>query len=368
MKIKIKKDVLFKAMQRVGSTVSSRNTLPLLANVLIEAAEGSIKLTGTDLEIRIETTVTAEVIEEGKTTLPAKKLITLISKCRGEEVLIESNENYHSKIKCGTTSVMLLGLDPSDYPQQNEMTVKRSFKLKQADLATIIDRIMYAAANSQDSRTYLQGLLFSIKDGKFTAVATDGKRLALCEKLFDYEEGTEETDGDIIVTLKSATELKRLMEKEGEVEVQISENQVLFRLSDTILISKLIDGNYPNYRPIIPSSYKQVISVPRDSVQYAIDLLMSTFGESTSPSIRLTFGENNLLFEVNSNIGEGKEEVPIQYEGEPISVQFNTSFLLEPFRHLDNDNVFIKLNDVMSPVTVESGDGFLYIIMPMRNK
>ena len=365
MKIKISRETLLKALQKVGNIVNTRNTLPVLSNILFEAADGKLKLTGTDLEIRMETVVDAEVIESGETTLPAKKMLTLVSKFRDEFIEIESGDNFHSTIKCGTASIMLLGLNPADYPKKDEVKFIRSFSMKQADMAVIIERIAYAAS-LEDSRKVLQGILFSVRDGKFTAVATDGKRLALCEKVF--EELPEGSEGDIIITQKAANELKRLLEKEGEVAINIAENQVVFEVGASVITSKLIEGNYPNYRQVIPASFKQTVTVSCESVIYALELICVTLAESGSPKVSLTFKSDSMLFETNSNIGEGRESVPIQYDGEEMSASFNSNFFLDPFKHIQVDNVFIKVNDVMSPIAIESGDGFLYVIMPMRNK
>jgi len=365
MKIKISRETMLKALQRVGNIVNTRNTLPVLSNILFEAADGKLKLTGTDLEIRMETVVDAEIIEAGSTTLPAKKMLTLVSKFRGEFIEIESGDNFHSTIKCGTASIMLLGLNPADYPKKDEVAFIRSFSMKQADMAVVIERISYAAS-LEDSRKVLQGILFSVRDGKFTAVATDGKRLALCEKVF--EELPEGSEGEIIITQKAATELKRLLEKEGEVVINIAENQVVFEVGASVITSKLIEGNYPNYRQVIPASFKQTVTVSCESVIYALELICVTLAESGSPKVSLTFKKECMLFETNSNIGEGRESVPIQYDGEEMSASFNSNFFLDPFKHIQTDNVFIKVNDVMSPIAIESGDGFLYVIMPMRNK
>lgn len=369
MKIKIDKDSFLKALQKVGNTISTRNTLPILSNILLKAKDQKLTIIGTDLEIRVTTMVEANVEEEGEITVPAKKILTLVSKFRAKEISLESVENFHSRIKCGNTSALLVGLDPSGFPVYNQSEFLRSFKLNQMDVFTFLERISYAVS-IQDSRVQLQGILLSLKNGKFVAVATDGKRLAMCEKMLSTDDGEVDNsqDGDVIITLKSANELKRLLDKEGDLTVSVSENQILFDLGDTQISSKIIDEAYPNYRQVIPSSFKQSIIVPRDDVSYAIDLLSNTFMEASSPSISLTFSENSLLFELNSIIGEGKERVDIEYTGEPFSMSFSTNLLLDPFRHLDCDMVQIKINDTTSPVVFESMDGFLYVLMPMRNK
>lgn len=365
MKIKVQKESFLKALQKVSNIIGSRTTLPVLANVLMEAKDGKLTLTTTDLELRLTTTMDAAVEEEGKTTLPVKKLLGLISKFRQGEVSIVSNENHHSEIKCGSVAIMLLGLNPDDFPAMPEFEVRRSVKVKQSELSAIIDRIVYAAS-TDDSRKVLQGILFSIKESKITAVATDGKRLALVERPLD--EAPTGEDGDIIVTLKAANELKRLIGTDGIVEIEIGEKQIEFKVGETLIVSKLIEGTYPNYAQVIPPSFKKMIDLPCDPFIYAIDILSVTLSETSSPNIKLTFGDNKLLFEANSTIGEGSESIDIAYDEEKLSASFNPNFLLDPFKHLPMEKVTLKMNDVVSPIAIESGDGFLYVIMPMRNK
>lgn len=366
MKLTVEKDNLLKALQKVCNIIGSRTTLPVLANVLVEAADGILTLTTTDLELRLVTSIPANIEVPGRTTLPARKLSGLVSKFRSSSAIsFESNENFHTEIKCGTASIMLLGLNPDDFPLGNEFEPQRSISLKQIDMMILLDRISYAAS-TEDSRKVLQGILFSIKEGAITAVATDGKRLALMQKMLDN--APEGSDGDIIITLKAANELKRLLETNGDAIMEIGEKQVQFKLGTTTIISKLIEGTYPNYRQVIPANFKRTINVPCDPFIYALEILSVTLSDITSPNIKLTFKTNELFFEANSNIGEGSESVPIEYDGEEMSASFNPNFLLDPFKHLSMENVSLKINDVVSPIAIESPDGFLYVIMPMRNK
>ena len=364
MKIKVKQDVFCKVLQKVSNIIGSRTTLPVLANVWLSAEEGKLTLATTDLEIRFVTSVPAEVEEAGSTTLPAKKLLGLVSRFQGD-ISIESNENFHANIRCGSADIMLLGLNPDDFPAAAAFDVLRSVKLKQSELADIIERISYAVS-IEDSRKVLQGILLSIHEGKITAVATDGKRLALVEKMLDGV--PEGSDGDIIITLKAAQELKRVMEKEGDVILEIGEKQIIFRVGETVITSKLIEGNYPNFRQVIPASFKTTVNIQCAQFIYALELLSVTLADSTSPLVKLTFKNNQLLFEANSNIGEGSESIPVDYEGDEMSASFNPHYLLDPFKHLPNDQMQLKINDVISPIALETSDGFLYVIMPMRSK
>ncbi|MEI3005164.1 MAG: DNA polymerase III subunit beta [Victivallales bacterium] len=365
MKINVKRELLLKALQKVCNIIGSRTTLPVLANVMMEAENNKLTFTTTDLELRITTSIEAEVEKSGKTTLPAKRLLGLVSKFKGDTVSFDTNENHHTKISCGTADFMILGLTPDDFPVPVDFTAQRTIKIKQGDLARIIDRISYAVS-LDDSRKVLQGIFFSIKEGNLTAVATDGKRLALVEKLLD--EAPVGSDGDIIVTLKAANEIKRILEKDGDVVIEIGEKQAVFKVDSTMIYSKLIDGNYPNYKQVIPASFAKKISVPCSDFIDALEIVSIPLFDASSSYVKITFTGNKLMFEANSNIGEGKEHIAIEYEGEEMSLSFNPQFLSDPFKHIGVDNVNIKINDAFSPIAIESGDGFLYVIMPMRNK
>lgn len=365
MKVNVKKDALLKALQKVSNIIGSRTTLPVLANVLLEAENGRLTLTTTDLELRITTSIEAEVEAPGVTTLPAKRLLGLVSKFKGEKMLMESNDKHHTQISCGTANFMILGLTPEDFPLPVNFESNRSLKLKQTDFSRILDRISYAVS-MDDSRKVLQGILLSVKEGNLTAVATDGKRLALVEKLLD--DAGAGADGDVIITIKVANEVKRILEKEGDVVMEIGEKQVVFKLNDTIIYSKLIEGNYPNYRQVIPSGFKKKISVPTTDFLDALEIVSIPLDASSS-FVKITFTQNRLMFEANSNIGEGKEYINIEYaDPDDITLSFNPQLLSDPFKHVGVDNVLVKINDSFSPIALESGDGFLYVIMPMRNK
>ena len=362
MKVNVKKDALLKALQKVSNIIGSRTTLPVLANVLLEAENGKLTLTTTDLELRITTSIEAEVEAAGVTTLPAKRLLGLVSKFKGEKMMMESNDKHHTQISCGTANFMILGLTPEDFPLPVNFESNRSLKLKQTDFA----RISYAVS-MDDSRKVLQGILLSVKEGNLTAVATDGKRLALVEKLL--EDAGAGADGDVIITIKVANEVKRILEKEGEVVMEIGEKQVVFKLNDTIIYSKLIEGNYPNYRQVIPSGFNKKISVPTTDFIDALEIVSIPLYDASSSFVKITFTQNKLVFEANSNVGEGKEYINIEYaDQDDITLSFNPQLLSDPFKHIGVDSVMVKINDSFSPIALESGDGFLYVIMPMRNK
>lgn len=364
MKLNVNKDNFLKALQKVTNIIGTRSTLPVLGNVLLEAEAGKLTLTTTDLELRITTKIDAEIEIEGKTTIRAKKLLSLVSKFIGDKISMNCNEKHHTEIKCGTSNFTLLGLPADDFPVPVTFSGVRRCKFKQNEFARIFDQISYAVS-LDDSRKALHGILCSVKDNTFTAVATDGKRLALVERIPDDFSGSE---GDVIIPLKSATEVKRLMEKEGDVIVEIGEKQALFSTNNLIVTTKLIEGNYPNYRQVIPAAFTKKVEVPTQQFIYKLELVATALSE-TNAFIKIEFDNNKLNFEAASTeIGEGKDYIDIEYKDEKLAISFNPDFIADPFRHSDADKVVIKMNDGFNPIAIEGGDGFLYVMMPMRNK
>ena len=365
MKLTVKKDKLQKALQKVINIIGSKSTLPVLSNVLFEAEGSRLTLTTTDLEMRITTSVEAEIERDGRTTIPAKKISLLVSKFIGDTVCLDCNENHHTDIICGTAHFKLLGLPADDFPMPADFVALKKIKFKEADFLRALDQISYAVS-LDDSRKVLHGILFSIKDGTFTAVATDGKRLALVEKVAEDFEGQE---GETIVPLKSANELKRILEKEGgEVVLEFGDKQGRFSTDKFEIFTKLIEGSYPNYRQVIPASFSKVVEIPVSDFIAKLELVSIALADN-SAFIKMIYEEGKLMFSAtSSNVGEGADYINVDYSGEKMEISFNPVFLADPFRHTDADKINMKLNDNFSPVGIESGDGFLYVIMPMRNR
>ena len=364
MKFKVSREKMLKALQRVISTIGNRSTLPILGNVLIEAEGAGLKLITTDLEIRISTGVEAAVDEAGRTTVPAKKLLALVSRFTDDELVFECDERHHATLCCGNSKCKLLGLSADDFPADTEFTPVRRLVYKESDLRRIFSQITYAVS-LDDSRKVLHGVLCACKDNLVSFVATDGKRLAVVEKLPESFEGTE---GEVIVPLRAANEIKRLADGEEKITIEIGDKQAAFITDTVVVTSKLIEGNYPNYRLVIPSRFNSQISVPTQAFLAKIELVSQVLSDSNSYVV-LSFADNQLKVQAASaEIGEGLAIVEIEYAGEPIEVSFNPAFLAEPLRAVAVDHITMNLNDGISPVAIDGSDGFLYVIMPMRNR
>lgn len=364
MIFKVDRNALADALQKVTGIIGSRTTIPILSNVFIEAEKDKLVLTTTDLEIRIKTEIPAKVSGEGKTTLPAKRFFSIVKKIPDAEIEISKTEGNHVTLKYGSGSFKLYAMSPEDFPIAPEISSIRSLTFKQDEMERIISLIIYSAS-TDDSRKVLHGVLFSIKENIFTAVATDGKRLALVEKNLENYSGD---DGNSIIPQKSAMVLQRLLGKEGEIKLNLGENQASFIIGGTMMNTKLVEGNYPNYRQVIPTSFSRKIELPKESFISSLDRVSEAISE-TSSFVKLLFTKGKIVLSALSNEnGEGNEEIVIDYSGPDIPVSFNPIFLMDPFKALTIDKVVLQMNDGYSPVAVSGGEGFLYVIMPIRSK
>ena len=364
MKFKVEREKFHRALGRVGNMTNNRAILPLLNNVLIECADGKIKLTTTDLELRMSTEIEAEIIEPGKTTAPAKKLNSLISCMSGAEVEIESDDLDHVKLKCGTGKFTLLGLPAKDFPEGAESNADHIVSIKEKAIRKMISSINYAVS-ADDSRKVLTGVLMSLKETNMTLVATDGKRMAIQE---GSPESIEGGDIDAIIPLRAINEIRRVAESDEIMKIFIGEKQCVFKGGDFELSSKLIEGNYPNYRQVVPTSFTREIEIPVDLLKSRIQT-MSLLLPDTNSFIILNFNENKLQVSASSSeVGEGSDTIDINYADEAFEISFNPQFLIEPLINTDVESVRFKVNDPINPVAMEAGEGFLYVIMPIRKK
>lgn len=364
MKFNVNREKLQKALSRVGSIIGARSMLPLIGNVMIEAKDGMINLTTTDLELRMSTSVEATVIEEGKSTAPARKLISLVSSFSAPEVEFEVNDQEHFKIVCGSGRFKLLGLPADDFPEVAEFSALRELKIKECDLKRMIGSISYAVG-ADDSRKALTGILFSVTDNNLTLVATDSKRMAMQEYVPESITGEA---GDAIIPLKAMTETRRLLDGDRMITVSIGEKMCRMISEDFTLDTKLIEGSYPNYRLVVPTSFKQEIELPVSVFKSKIETVALVLSENSSYVV-LEFEENRLSVVASSaEVGEGRDTMEINFTGEPFEVSFNPVFLADPLRSIDAETIRFRINDPLNPVAMESGDGFLYVIMPIRKK
>jgi DNA polymerase III subunit beta len=362
MKLRFSKEKFLDGLQQVQNVVSTRSTLPILSNTLVRASKDGVALTTTDLDVEVRCPIEATVIREGTTTLPARRLFTIVRELAHNEVELEVDEKNIAAIQSGGSLFKIVGIPESEFPQLSQLKGSKSFTVDQKLLKDAIKKTSYAMS-TDETRYVLNAVLISLKEDKMIVVATDGRRLALVEQDVDLPKGTT---GDLLVPSKAVNEVLRLLKDKGTVTINFTENQVSFDMDSTILVSKLVDSVYPNYRQVIPSDSKERISLERETFHAALRRASLLVSEKNH-AVKLHFTKNNLAITAHSpDIGESRESLAINYKGKDISIGFNPDFLTDPLRNLDNDEIFIELTDELSPGVIKINAPFLYVIMPLR--
>ena len=366
MKITITKDQIITGLQAVQNVVSTRTTLPILSNVLVRAEGGKVEFTATDLDVTVACSVEAKVEKPGSTTVPVKKLFGIVRELNGE-IDIETDEKNVTSIRSGGSFFKIHGLAADEFPPLPKFKDDKKVALPQETVRAMLKKTSFAVS-TDESRYVLNGIYISLKDGKMTLVATDGRRLALVDEEVEL---SEKSTGEFIVPSKAVNELTRLLQATGDVELKFGENQASFSLKDdkgfsVLLITKLIEGNYPNYKQVIPGEAKERIPLGREELLSALRRAEIMTSEKAN-SVKMTFGRNTLAITANSpEVGEARETLAVNYKGKEMAIAFNPRYLIDPLAALAEDEVFIELIDELSPGVLKINGPFLYVVMPMR--
>ncbi len=362
MKFSIDKEVFQEALNQVQHVVGTRTTLPVLSNVLIEADELGLQLSTTDLDVSITKRIPADVEKTGSTTMPARRIAGIVRELATSTIEIEVDEDNVAHVRSGPSFFKIIGLPVSEFPDLGEFDGAKEFTIDQKLLKDALRKTAYAIS-TDETRYVLNGVNCIFGEGMMTLVATDGRRLAMVEQDLEFPSSHETA---IIIPTKAVHELQRLLENEGEAKVYLTSNQASFELNDSKLSTKLIEGNYPNFRQVIPGDANHRIVLEREVFLNAVKRVGLLANEKTN-SIKFTFSDNQLFISSNSpDVGEAEETLDIRYDGPKLTVAFNPEFVMAPLRNLDQDEVFLDLIDESSPGVIKIDEPFLYVIMPMR--
>src|SRR6202140_4456307 len=360
MKFSATKEKLLEGLQQVQNVVNTRTTLPILSNVLLQATDGEVHLTTTDLDVGVRGSFEAEVEKQGATTLPARRLFNIVRELPSSEIQIDVDGKNAASIRSGQSFFKILGLPEDEFPPLPKFEDAKVVTIRQKDLRDGLRKTSYAIS-TDETRYVLNGLLFSFKENKLTLVATDGRRLAMVDIELEIPRSQE---ADIIVPTKAVAELQRLVREEGEEKLSIGENQIAFELNRTLLVSKLIEGNYPNYRQVIPGEAKERITLEREIFLTAVRRVSLL---AYAKSVKINFTKSNIDIVANTpEVGEAKESLPVMYQGREFSIAFNPEFLMAPLRNLSEEEIYLDLIDEMSPGVIKIAGAFLCVLMPMR--
>lgn len=367
MNLTITKEQLITGLQAVQNVVGGRTTLPILSNVLLRAEGGRLELTATDLDVTVSCTVEAQVKKGGACTVPVKRLFSIVRELNGAEIELSADDKSVCSVRAASSFYRVHGLSADEFPPLPRFPEGKQVVVKQEAMGTMLKRTSFAAS-TDEARYVLNGIFFSLKDHKLTMVATDGRRLALVDEEVDVP---EKSHGEFIVPSKAVAELSRLLQGNGDVEIRYAENQAAFHLKGeqappVVVTTKLIDGNYPNYRQVIPSESAERVTLVREEFLHALRRAEIMTTEKAN-SVKLTFGKNTLAVTANSpDVGEARETIALNYKGKDMAIAFNPRYLIEPLAALTEDEVFLELTDELSPGVLKINGPFLYVVMPMR--
>jgi len=362
MKFKVAKAALLQGLQIVQNVVSVRSTLPILSNVRVTAEKSGVSLTTTDLDLSIRCKVEAEVSKTGGSTLPARRFFNIVRELPESEIEVDIDDKDVATVNCNSSFFRIIGLSEDEFPPTTTGESAYSYHLDQGVFREMLRKSAYAAS-TDETRYVLNGVLLSFKGGKLTMVATDGRRLALVEHEVEVPKDAE---ADLIVPTKTVNELLRVLADEGELKIQAKDKQVTFEFNGILIVSKLIDGTYPNYRQVIPAQCEERVTLDREGLLTALRRVSLVTADRTNAT-KLTFAKNKLTVSmITPDIGEARETLPVKYNGKEVSVAFNPDYMMDPLRNLTCDEVSLEMTDALSPGVLKCDIPFLYVLMPMR--
>lgn len=369
MEFQIEKKNFFKSLTILQGIAERRSSIPALSNILMESDKNQIRLTTTDLETTIISHVPCTVKKEGKISASARKLYEIIRELPDAEISLQGMENHWAKITCENAVFNLSGLDPMEFPTLPSYSEEDLIVIKSFDLREMIEKVIFAAS-TEESRYNLNGIFFegtSSGDKNLARmVATDGHRLALIERESPEFSGIKKGS---IIPKRGLNEVKKIVsENPGEIRISLTENSFVLKVSSFIIIIRLIDGEFPDYKQVIPSENDKTIKLNNREFSSCLRRV-STISSDRVEGINFTFKKGSIeLYSSSQDIGNATEVFPSTYDGIELKMGFNARYILEALNAIDEDEFVIQLKDetnaaIIKPVTEQNS---LYVIMPMR--
>ena len=364
MELQIERDKFLHAMGLVSGVVTQKtNTLPILGNILIETGSNNeVILTGTDLEIGIQTTIEAASCTEGAITVPGKKMHEILRELPAGMVEVTVAKNHAVNIKAGKAFFKIMGLAKDDFPKIVKPEFSTAVEIEQSVFKECLNLTSFAISHDE-TRYVLNGIFIRLGEKSIRFVSTDGRRLAFVEKKLSQP---QTTSFDMILPTKAIQELAKALKSEGTLKILITKTQAFFDLGKTLLNTRLIEGNFPNYEQVIPKEEKITSEVKRDELLQALRRA-AVLTTPDSQLVKFDFLKDRLLISSRSpNLGEAKEEIAAEGSGNELAIGFNPIYLLDVLKNLDIETIRFCLTEADRPGLVRGKDDYLYVVMPMQ--
>ena len=363
MKFSAERESLLAALQSVIGVVERRQTMPILANLLLSAEQGKLAITATDLEVELVAQAEIKSSADGRLTVPGRKLLDICRSLPEGVTLTFTQDKERLTVKAGNSRFVLATLPAVDFPVIDELAQQQTLELAQADLRRLLDKTHFSMAQ-QDVRYYLNGMLLETDGKMLRTVATDGHRLALCEMDLPSKAGSQQ----VIIPRKGVLELQRLLGTEGDVRITIGSNHIRAQIGDVRFTSKLIDGRFPEYSRVIPAASPKAIVADRETLRSALQRT-SILANEKYRGIRLALKTDSMTLQAhNPEQEEAEEQVEVNYKGDELEVGFNVGYLLDALAAVDGNEVEIGVTDGNSSCLVRApgATSARYVVMPMR--
>jgi DNA polymerase III subunit beta len=364
MEIQVTKDALMEGIQTVQNGISQKSSLPILSNVLLEVDNKELKLTATDLDIGICSSIPVVTEQPGAITIPARKFFDIVKALPdGSEINLSMKKNNFVTIKTGKAQFKIIGLPKEEFPQLPVFRDKDSIVVEQAVLKEMLNLTDFATSRD-DTRYVLNGVLLKVSGENISIVATDGRRLAAINKKI-----LKKTiiDREVVVPLKAIQEVKRMLTDEGNVDINFGETQIQFTFPASYVISRLIEGEFPNYKKVIPERSKNEVKVDREEFLSAAKRA-SIFTDQDSMAIKLSIKKKKMTISKNTPyLGEAREELDIDYSGvNEVEIGFNPRYIIDVLKSLSEEDVMFEINDPNKPGVIRRGEEYTYVVLPMQ--
>jgi DNA polymerase-3 subunit beta len=362
MEFHVDRDAFLKGLQMVHNIVEPRQTMPILANVLLEAAGESLRITATDLEVGVRVSIPAKGVKDGVITLSARKLVEIVKELPAAPLSLRVQDNAWVGLRCGGAAYKLVGLTAEDFPALGSSEPVQWLTLHGKVLRDMLAQTGFAVSHDE-SRYALNGVLFAVQGKELRLVATDGHRLALAARPL--------VDGGAmsgIVPRKAVQEIARIVGSGEEVHIAISENQFILKMPSVLLTARLIEGTFPNYEQVVPRGHPRRLTLSRNGLMAALRRV-SVLSEDRTKPVKFTLAPGTLrLAAYNPDFGEAEESLEVEYAGEEVTIGFNSRYVLDALGSQEAEQVIVELKDGVSPGVFKSfeEEGSLCVIMPMR--